>query len=200
MPTLSPLSLIVPLDGADTSPGVELLPDASAEAGEFAERTTSNSACIRRAVELFSYAMTSSASFSGSSRLAEPLLPFLTASISCDVFRLTVELILIRRLDADETRVCSSVSSGDPDNSARSSSAPEEFEEGNRVALDEGSKEGESKSSNSLAAFTVKSTAGVGQNKGCVVTSTKPANQNQGKKLSLRGSRERVEQGENSLR
>jgi hypothetical protein len=180
MLTLEPLSLIVPLDGADTSPVVRLLPDASAEAGEFADRTASNSASIRRAVELFSYAMTSSASFSGNSRLAKPLLPFLTVSISCDVFRLIVELTLIRRLDADETRVCSSVSSGDPDNSARSSSAPEESEEGKRVALDEGSKEGESKSLNSLAAFTVKSTARVGQNESCVITSTKPANQNQG--------------------
>ena len=80
--------------------------------------------------------------------------------------------MLIRRLDVDETRVCSSVSSEDPDNSARSSSAPEEFEEGKRVALDEGSKEGESKSLNSLAAFTVKSTAGVGQKESCVITNT----------------------------
>ena len=89
-----------------------------------------------------------------------------------------MELALIRRLDADWTRVCNSVPSGDPDNSARSSSAPEEFEEGKRVALDEGSNEGESKSSNSLAALTVKSTAGVGQRESRVITSRKPANPN----------------------
>lgn len=163
MPTLSPLSLIVPLDGADASPGVGPLP--ATRTSEFAERTASNSACIRRAVELLSYAMTSSASFSGKSRLAGPPLPFLTASISCDVFRLIVELMLIWPLGADGTRICSSVSSrlGGPDNSARSSSAPEEFEEGKRVALDERSKEAESKSSTSLAALTVKSTGGIDQ-------------------------------------
>lgn len=161
MPTLSPLSFIVPLDGVGPSPGTKLSPDK--RTGEFAERTASNSACMWRAVELFSYAMTSSASLWDKSRLAEPFPPTLTASRSCDVFRLIVELMLIRRPDADGTRVCSSVSSGDPDNSARSSSAPEEFDELMRVALDDGPKEGESKSSNSLAALTVKSTAGMGQ-------------------------------------
>lgn len=72
--------------------------------------------------------------------------------------------MLIGPLDPDGTRVCSSVSSrlGDADNSARSSSVPEEFDEGKSVALVEGSK-GDSKSLNSLAALTVKSTAGIGQ-------------------------------------
>lgn len=156
MSTLSPLSFIVPLEG-------KKLPSALPERA-FSERTDSNSACIRRAVELLSYAMMSSMSLSGMSRLAGLLLPFLTASISCDVFRLIVELMLWCSLDEDGTRVCNSVASrwGDATKRARSSSGPEEFEEGTRVALDEGS-QGESESSDSLAALTVKSTGGMGQ-------------------------------------